>query len=73
MMGALLISMHGRGAPEAITAVAVLATGAFFLVAGLARAGGLASFISRPVLRGFSFKSSFLGTSSFAAAVASSP
>jgi MFS superfamily sulfate permease-like transporter len=56
ILGALLISMHGRGTPpEAITAVAVLATGAFFLVAGLARAGGLASFISRPVLRGFSF------------------
>ncbi|HTJ89796.1 MAG TPA: SulP family inorganic anion transporter [Acidocella sp.] len=55
ILGALLVSMHGRGTPEAITAVAVLATGAFFVVAGLARAGGLASFISRPVLRGFSF------------------
>jgi MFS superfamily sulfate permease-like transporter len=56
ILGALLISMHSRGTPpEAISAVAVLATGAFFLVAGLARAGGLASFISRPVLHGFSF------------------
>jgi high affinity sulfate transporter 1 len=34
---------------------AVLLTGAFFLVAGLARLGNLSSFISRPVLRGFAF------------------
>ena len=55
ILGALLISMHGRSAPEAIAAAAVLATAAFFLIAGIARIGGLASFISRPVLHGFSF------------------
>ena len=56
ILGALLISMHGRNAPvEAVTAAAVLAAAAFFLIAGVARAGGLASFISRPVLHGFSF------------------
>jgi len=42
-----------RGA--AVTDAAVLAAAAFFLLAGLLRAGALASFISRPVLRGFSF------------------
>jgi MFS superfamily sulfate permease-like transporter len=56
ILGALLISMHGRSMPPAtITEAAVLATAFFFLIAGLARAGGLASFISRPVLHGFSF------------------
>ena len=56
ILGALLITMHGRSAsPEILTAAAVLATASFFLIAGLARAGGLASFISRPVLHGFSF------------------
>jgi MFS superfamily sulfate permease-like transporter len=56
ILGALLISMPGRSAPpDALAAAAVLAAAAFFLLAGLARAGGLASFISRPVLHGFSF------------------
>jgi MFS superfamily sulfate permease-like transporter len=56
ILGAVLISLHGRSMqPEAIAAAAVLATAAFFLIAGIARAGGLASFISRPVLHGFSF------------------
>jgi MFS superfamily sulfate permease-like transporter len=34
---------------------AVLLTGAFFVVAGLARFGSLSNFISRPVLKGFAF------------------
>jgi high affinity sulfate transporter 1 len=34
---------------------AVLLTGAFFVLAGLARVGSLSDFISRPVLKGFSF------------------
>lgn len=33
----------------------VLVTGAFFLLAGLLRLGGLTSFIAKPVLRGFAF------------------
>ncbi|HUN92046.1 MAG TPA: SulP family inorganic anion transporter [Burkholderiaceae bacterium] len=33
----------------------ILLTGAFFVAAGLARIGGAASLISRPVLRGFAF------------------
>jgi MFS superfamily sulfate permease-like transporter len=56
ILGALLLSMHSRNAPvEAVTTAAVLAAAACFLIAGVARVGGLASFISRPVLRGFSF------------------
>ena len=56
ILGALLISLHSRSAPPAaIAAAAVLAAASFFLIAGMARAGGLASFISRPVLQGFSF------------------
>lgn len=33
----------------------VLMTGAFFLIAGLARVGSISDFIAKPVLRGFSF------------------
>lgn len=33
----------------------VLMTGAFFLVAGLARVGSISDFIAKPVLRGFAF------------------
>ncbi|MBX3684620.1 MAG: SulP family inorganic anion transporter [Rhodocyclaceae bacterium] len=33
----------------------VLLTGAFFLIAGVARMGGLSAFIAKPVLRGFTF------------------
>ncbi len=56
ILAALLISMHGKTPQaEAITEAAVLAAAACFLIAGATRAGGLASFISRPVLHGFSF------------------
>ena len=34
---------------------AVLLTGAYFVIAGLARIGSLSNFISRPVLKGFAF------------------
>jgi MFS superfamily sulfate permease-like transporter len=54
ILAALLISMHGRNA-QAEAAATVLAAAAFFLIAGVARAGRLANFISRPVLHGFSF------------------
>ncbi len=56
ILAALVISMQG-GAPQsaAIAEAAVLAAGFCFLAAGVARAGALSSFISRPVLLGFSF------------------
>ena len=40
-------------APESVAMV--LLAGAFFLAGGVARLGALASFLSRPVLRGFTF------------------
>jgi len=56
ILAALVISMQGRGAQSAaISDAAVLAAGLCFLVAGVARAGALSSFISRPVLQGFTF------------------
>jgi high affinity sulfate transporter 1 len=36
-------------------AAAVVLTGAFFVIAGVARLGSLSNFISRPVLKGFAF------------------
>jgi high affinity sulfate transporter 1 len=36
-------------------AAAVLLTGAFFVIGGIARFGSLSNFISRPVLKGFAF------------------
>jgi MFS superfamily sulfate permease-like transporter len=45
-------------APEqkaALATAAVLLTGVFFVLAGLARLGGLTGLIARPVLRGFAF------------------
>ena len=54
ILAALLISNPVRDANAAVvTEAAVLAAGLCFLAAGLARLGALASFISRPVLRGF--------------------
>ena len=40
---------------EPVAYAAVLLVGAFFLAGGAARLGALASFVSRPVLRGFAF------------------
>ncbi|MDE2156194.1 MAG: SulP family inorganic anion transporter [Xanthomonadaceae bacterium] len=39
----------------AVAATLVLLTGACFLIAGIARLGGLSQMIARPVLRGFTF------------------
>lgn len=56
ILAALLLSRQAEGgSPAAVTEVAVLMTGLCFLTAGAARLGSLASFISRPVLRGFTF------------------
>jgi MFS superfamily sulfate permease-like transporter len=56
ILAALVVSMQGKGQQSAeIADAAVLAAAFCFLVAGLARAGALSSFISRPVLQGFTF------------------
>jgi MFS superfamily sulfate permease-like transporter len=56
ILAALVSSMESRGLQSAeIADAAVLAAGFCFLVAGVARAGALSSFISRPVLQGFTF------------------
>ena len=56
ILAALIISMQRDTAHSAVIAdAAILAAGLCFLVAGALRAGALASFISRPVLSGFSF------------------
>jgi MFS superfamily sulfate permease-like transporter len=54
ILAALVISMRGTGPQAAaVSDAAVLAAAFCFLVAGAARAGALSSFISRPVLQGF--------------------
>lgn len=55
ILAALMISMQGSARGPAIADAAILATGFCFLAAAALRAGALASFISRPVLSGFSF------------------
>lgn len=56
ILAALIISMRRDTAHSAVIAdAAIFAAGLCFLVAGALRAGALASFISRPVLSGFSF------------------
>ncbi|RFB79058.1 SulP family inorganic anion transporter [Methylovirgula sp. 4M-Z18] len=45
----------GAASAEPLAYGAVILTGLFFLIAGFARLGFLANFISRPVLRGFAF------------------
>lgn len=56
ILAALVLSMQPRMPQAAMVAqAAILAAGLCFIVAGLLRAGALASFISRPVLRGFAF------------------
>ena len=56
ILAALIISMQ-RQIPQGtlVADAAILAAGLCFLIAGALRAGALASFISRPVLSGFSF------------------
>jgi MFS superfamily sulfate permease-like transporter len=55
----LAVSLVGMqdtpGLREAASYAAVLITGLFFLAGGLGRLGEMASFLSRPVLRGFTF------------------
>jgi MFS superfamily sulfate permease-like transporter len=57
VLGAAALSMAGQDAPlrAALAAGLVLATGAAFLAAAAFRLGSVCSFISKPVLRGFSF------------------
>src|ERR1700710_3057961 len=55
ILAALMISMQGTARGPSIADAAILAAGFCFLAAGALRAGALASFISRPVLSGFSF------------------
>lgn len=57
VLGATTLSLAGHDVAlrAALAAGLVLATGAAFLAAGAARLGSICSFISKPVLRGFSF------------------
>lgn len=56
ILAAALASLPpGLGPPGAIATLVVAMTGAMFCVMAAAGLGGLASFISRPVLRGFAF------------------
>jgi len=57
VLGAATLSLAGHDAAlrAALAAGLVLATGLAFLAAGVMRLGSICSFISKPVLRGFSF------------------
>ena len=57
VLGAATLSLSGHDAAlrAALAAGLVLATGLAFLAAGAMRLGSICSFISKPVLRGFSF------------------
>jgi MFS superfamily sulfate permease-like transporter len=57
VLGAATLSLAGPDAMlrAALAAALVLATGLAFLAAGAMRLGSICSFISKPVLRGFSF------------------
>lgn len=56
ILAAALAVMPGDAASKALLAtLAVGLCGLFFVIAALARLGGLTGFISRPVLRGFAF------------------
>jgi MFS superfamily sulfate permease-like transporter len=57
VLGAATLSLAGHDAAlrAALAAGLVLATGLAFLAAGALRLGSICSFISKPVLRGFSF------------------
>jgi MFS superfamily sulfate permease-like transporter len=57
VLGAATLSLAGHDAMlrAALAAGLVLATGLAFLAAGAMRLGSICSFISKPVLRGFSF------------------
>ncbi|MBA2076918.1 SulP family inorganic anion transporter [Rhodanobacter sp. PCA2] len=53
--GTLALAGPAGAARAAVAATLVLLTGCCFLVAGIARLGGLSHLIARPVLRGFTF------------------
>jgi len=53
--GTLALAGPEGAARAAVAATLVLLTGGCFLVAGVARLGGLSHLIARPVLRGFTF------------------
>ncbi|HTD29647.1 MAG TPA: SulP family inorganic anion transporter [Xanthomonadaceae bacterium] len=53
--GTLALAGPNGASRAAIAATLVLLTGACFLIAGAAKAGGLSHLIARPVLRGFAF------------------
>jgi len=56
ILAGLILSMQSQMPKGGMIAdAAILAAGACFLAASALRAGALASFVSRPVLRGFSF------------------
>jgi len=56
ILAAVVLSMQGdMPGDKAIADAAILAAGLCFLIAAALRAGALASFVSRPVLSGFSF------------------
>jgi MFS superfamily sulfate permease-like transporter len=53
--GTLALAGSAGAARAAVAATLVLLTGGCFLIAGVARLGGLSHLIARPVLRGFTF------------------
>jgi MFS superfamily sulfate permease-like transporter len=57
VLGAATVSLAGSDATLRLTLAAglVLVTGAYFVLAGIARLGNVTNFIAKPVLRGFSF------------------
>lgn len=57
VLAAATLSLSGGDAGMRLTLAfgLVLVTGAFFLLAGLLRLGGVTAFIAKPVLRGFAF------------------
>jgi MFS superfamily sulfate permease-like transporter len=57
VLGAACASLAGGNArlQLMLASALVLITGIYFLAAGLARLGGISDFISKPVLRGFTF------------------
>lgn len=57
VLGAATASLAGGDSALRLTLAAglVLVTGAYFVVAGVARLGNVTDFIAKPVLRGFSF------------------
>jgi MFS superfamily sulfate permease-like transporter len=56
ILAAALATLPGDGMTRmALGTIMVAMVGAIFIIAALARLGGLAGFVSRPVLRGFAF------------------